>query len=167
MIDAQPDYLKRTITYRSYRRRLVTTCIFVYDIIQEKRLFMHFTLPRDLFEELVQKIGKEEAQKFANTLEKFLDFVYQKSSEEIQQKKEQIKAELYNELRNELATKEFVRAEINEVRAEINEVRAEINEVRAEIKQNNLLLKVLIALALFGLTIFNPNFVTLIEKIFH
>jgi len=58
-------------------------------------------------------------------------------------KKEQIKAELYNELRNELASKEFVRAEIN--------------EVRSEIKQNNLLLKVLIALALFGLTIFNPK----------
>ena len=35
-------------------------------------------------------------------------------------KKETLKSELYNELRAELATKEFVRAEINEVRAEIS-----------------------------------------------
>lgn len=68
-------------------------------------------------------------------------------------------------MRSELATKEFVRAEINEVKAEISEVRAEINEVRSEIKQNNLLLKVLIGISIFALTIFNPNFVTLIEKI--
>jgi hypothetical protein len=32
-------------------------------------------------------------------------------------KKETLKSELYNELRAELATKEFVRAEIGEVRA--------------------------------------------------
>ena len=47
---------------------------------------------------------------------------------------------------NELATKEFV---------------------RAEIQKNNLLLKVLIGIAIFALTIFKPNFITLIEKIFH
>jgi len=98
-------------------------------------------------------------------LEKFLQFIANQTQKEIDDKKENLKAELYNELRNELATKEFVRAEINEVRAEINEVRAEINEVRAEIKQNNLLLKVLIGISLFALTIFNPNFVSLVEKI--
>ena len=84
---------------------------------------------------------------------------------DIIQKKDNLKAEIYNELRNELATKEFVRAEINEVRAEINEVKAEINEVRSEIQKNNLLLKILIGISIFALTIFNPNFVTLIEKI--
>ena len=82
------------------------------------------------------------------------DFVKQESDI----KKDELKANLYNELRNELATKEFVRAEINEVRVEIN-------EVRAEIKQNNLLLKVLIGISTFALTIFNPNFISLIEKI--
>ena len=67
---------------------------------------------------------------------------------------------------NELATKEFVRAEINEVRAEISDVKAEINKIKGEIKQNNLLLKVLIGISTFALTIFNPNFINLIEKIF-
>lgn len=56
----------------------------------------------------------------------------------------------------ELATKEFVRAEINGLRAEIN-------ELRGELKQNALLLKILIGIAVFGLTLFNPAFVKLVE----
>jgi len=127
---------------------------------------MNYTIPRDLFDELIKNIGKESAEKFANAFEKFLNVFAKKVEENINQKKESLKAELYNELRSELATKEFVRAEINEVRAEINEVRAEINEVRAEIQKNSLLLKVLIGISLFALTIFNPNFITIIEKIF-
>ncbi len=127
---------------------------------------MNYTIPRDLFDELIKNIGKESAEKFANAFEKFLNVFAKKVEENIDKKKESLKAELYNELRSELATKEFVRAEINEVRAEINEVRAEINEVRAEIQKNNLLLKVLIGISLFALTIFNPNFITIIEKIF-
>jgi len=119
---------------------------------------MHYTVPRELFEDLVKNVGKESAEKFVNAIERFLEAIQKESQKEISEKKETLKAELYNELRSELATKEFVRAEINEVRAEIN-------EVRAEIKQNNLLLKVLIGISIFALTIFNPNFVTLIEKI--
>ncbi|SFO87271.1 hypothetical protein [Hydrogenimonas thermophila] len=126
---------------------------------------MHYTVPRELFEDLVKSVGKESAEKFVNAIEIFLETIQKESQKEISEKKETLKAELYNELRSELATKEFVRAEINEVRAEINEVRAEISEVRSEIKQNNLLLKVLIGISIFALTIFNPNFVTLIEKI--
>ena len=63
---------------------------------------------------------------------------------------------LLNELRAELATKEFVRAEISEVHAEIS-------EARAELKQNALLLKILIGITVFGLTLFNPAFVKLVE----
>lgn len=71
-------------------------------------------------------------------------------------KKDSIKSELYNELRSELATKEFVRAEINPLRSEFG-------EVRSEIKQNALLLKILMGIAVFGLTLFNPSFVKLVE----
>jgi len=51
----------------------------------------------------------------------------------IEQNKGILKSE-FNDLRSELATKEFVRAEINEVRSEIA-------ELRVEVKQNALLLK--------------------------
>ncbi len=120
---------------------------------------MNYTIPRNLFDELVRNVGKESAEKFANAFEKFLNIFAKEVEESITQKKENLKAELYNDLRNELATKEFVRAEINDVRAEIN-------DVRAEIQKNNLLLKVLIGISLFAITLFNPNFVVIIEKIF-
>jgi len=74
----------------------------------------------------------------------------------LEQNKGILKSELYNDLRLELATKEFVRAEINEVRSEIA-------ELRVEVKQNALLLKILIGIAVFGLTLFNPAFVKLVE----
>ncbi|MDD6055991.1 MAG: hypothetical protein PUB96_05540 [Helicobacteraceae bacterium] len=44
-----------------------------------------------------------------------------------------IKDEVEEKFKNELATKDFVRAEIQKVRVEIQEVRAELQEVRAEI----------------------------------
>ena len=66
---------------------------------------------------------------------------------------------LPRELCDELATKEFVRAGNNELRAEIN-------ELGGEVRQLALILKVLIGITLFALTIFNPNFIALIEKIF-
>ncbi len=97
-------------------------------------------------------VGKESAEKFANAFEGFLNVFAKNVEENLQNKKENLKAELYNELRSELATKEFVRAEIN--------------EVRAEIQKNSLLLKILIGISIFVLTVFNPNFITLIEKIF-
>ena len=120
---------------------------------------MQYTLPKNLYDELVKKVGKESAEKFASAIELFLDITQKETSKEIDEKKENIKATLYNELRNELATKEFVRAEINEVKAEIN-------EIRGEIQKNNLLLKILIGISIFALTIFNPNFIMLMEKLF-
>jgi hypothetical protein len=113
---------------------------------------MNYTIPRELFNELANNIGKESAEKFADAFEKFLNVFAKEVERDITQKKDNLKAEIYNELRSELATKEFVRAEIN--------------EVRAEIQKNNLLLKILIGISIFALTIFNPNFVMIIEKIF-
>lgn len=69
-----------------------------------------------------------------------------------------MKAELYNELRSELATKEFVRAEVLTLREDIT-------ELRGEIKHINFQLKLLIGFAIFGLTLFNPSFVKLIELV--
>ncbi len=54
------------------------------------------------------------------------------------------KAALYNELRIELATKEFVRAEIKEVK---------------------LLMRVMIGIMIFGFTLFNPSFIQIVQMI--
>ena len=142
---------------------------------------MAYSIPRDVFLLLEAAFNqdREKAEVFAKAIEGSIQAIESQADERITHKKESLKAELYNELRTELATKEFVRAEINGVRAEISEVRAEISQVRAEIsdvraeisqvraelKQNALLLKILIGIAVFGLTLFNPAFVKLVELV--
>ena len=135
---------------------------------------MAYSIPRDVFVLLEAAFNqdREKAEVFAKAIEGSIQAIESQADERITHKKEALKAELYNELRTELATKEFVRAEINgvraeisEVRAEISQVRAEISEIRAELKQNALLLKILIGIAVFGLTLFNPAFVKLVELV--
>jgi hypothetical protein len=119
---------------------------------------MSYSIPRDVFLLLEAAFNhdREKAEVFAKAIEGSIQAIENQADERITHKKENLKSELYNELRAELATKEFVRAEIGEVRAEIS-------GVRAELKQNALLLKILIGIAVFGLTLFNPAFVRLVE----
>ena len=135
---------------------------------------MSYSIPRDVFLLLEAAFNndREKAEVFAKAIEGSIQAIENQADERITHKKETLKSELYNELRAELATKEFVSAEINEVRAEISgvraeisDVRAEINEVRADLKQNSLLLKILIGIAVFGLTLFNPAFVKFVELV--
>ena len=112
---------------------------------------MAYSLPRDVFTLLEEAFNQDKgkAEIFAKAIEDSIRAIEVKAEERIVDKKEAIKSELYNELRAELATKEFVRAAIN--------------ELRSDIKQNALLLKFLLGIAVFGLTLFNPAFVRLVE----
>ena len=112
---------------------------------------MAYSLPRDVFTLLEEAFNQDKgkAEIFAKAIEDSIKAIEVKAEERIVDKKEAIKSELYNELRAELATKEFVRAEIN--------------ELRSDIKQNALLLKFLLGIAVFGLTLFIPAFVRLVE----
>ena len=164
---------------------------------------MAYSLPNDVYLLLEDAFNHDhsKAQVFAKAIEGSIQAIENQAEQRITDKKETLRSELYNELRTELATKEFVRAEINELRAEIRsemnelraefhaeiiEIRAEVSELRAEInglrteinnvrldagslrselKQNSLLLKIQIGLIIFGLTLFNPAFVKLVELI--
>ena len=121
---------------------------------------MSYSIPRDVFLLLEAAFNndREKAEVFAKAIEGSIQAIENQADERITHKKETLKSELYNELRAELATKEFVRAEISEVRTEIS-------EVRAELKHNALLLKILIGITVFGLTLFNPAFVKLVELV--
>ncbi|MEI7995150.1 MAG: hypothetical protein WCH01_09645 [Methylococcaceae bacterium] len=121
---------------------------------------MAYSIPHDVFVLLEAAFNqdREKAEVFAKAIESSIQAIENQADERITHKKEALKAELYNELRAELATKEFVRAEIGEVRVEIG-------EVRAELKQNSFLLKILIGITVFGLTLFNPAFVKLVELV--
>jgi parvulin-like peptidyl-prolyl isomerase len=125
---------------------------------------MNYTLPRPIFDLLLEAMGdKQKAETFARAIESSVQEIDNQATESILEKKQQLKAELYDSLRTELATKEFVRAEIGQVRAEISEVRVELSEVRAEQKNTNTLVKIMIGLMIFGLTIANPGFIELIK----
>ena len=128
---------------------------------------MSYSIPRDVFLLLEAAFNhdREKAEVFAKAIEGSIQAIENQADERISHKKETLKSELYNELRSELATKEFVRAEISGVRTEISEVRAEIREVRSELKQTTLLLKILIGITVFGLTLFNPAFIKLFELV--
>lgn len=113
---------------------------------------MTYTLPRNIFDLLLEALGdKQKTEVFARAIESSIQAIDDKAVESITEKKLQLRAELYNDLRTELATKEFVRAEIS--------------EVRAEMKQMQILMKVLIGLMVFGLTFANPAFIELIKSI--
>ncbi len=113
---------------------------------------MTYTLPRNIFDLLQEALGdKQKTEVFARAIESSIQAIDDKAVESITEKKLQLRAELYNDLRTELATKEFVRAEIS--------------EVRAEMKQMQILMKVLIGLMVFGLTFANPAFIELIKSI--
>lgn len=123
---------------------------------------MSYSIPRDVYILLESAFNQDRAKAdiFAKAIEGSIQAIEFQAEEAITHKKEALKAELYNELRTELATKEFVRAEINGLRSEL---RTEMTELRGEIKHNTLLLKILIAFAVFALTLFNPSFVKLVE----
>ncbi|MDD2723725.1 MAG: hypothetical protein PHH59_06850 [Methylovulum sp.] len=123
---------------------------------------MAYLLPRDAFLLLEEAFNHDraKAEVFAHAIETSISAIQDKANEYIVDKKDALKSELYNELRYELATKEFVRAEINGLRDEVHQ---EMNRLHAEMKQQGLLLKILIGLAIFGLTLFNPAFVKLVE----
>jgi hypothetical protein len=75
-----------------------------------------------------------------------------------------LKAELNNDQGNEIATKAFIASEFDGLKAEISNLK---NEVKTELKQFAFMLKLLlIILPIYGLTLFNPAFVRLIELAF-
>ena len=82
-----------------------------------------------------------------------------------------LKAELNNDQRNEIATKAFIASEFDDLKADLAELKAEISnlkiELKTELKQVAFMLKILlIILPIYGLTLFNPAFVRLIEVAF-
>jgi len=69
---------------------------------------MNYSLPRESFEILVDTFkSKEKAEKFASAIEKLIDHARENSKIEISEKKELVKIELKEELKNELVTREL------------------------------------------------------------
>jgi hypothetical protein len=123
-----------------------------------------YTLPREAFELLEDAFGdRQKADKFAKAIEAAIASIDKKAEEIIVDKKEHIKIELKDDLRNELVTKDLFEERFKRLEVEMNERFKVIDE---QFKRLNFKLNIFIAIALIALTFANPTFIRLIEKIF-
>jgi hypothetical protein len=74
-----------------------------------------------------------------------------------------IKAELKDELRRELVTKEEFFGEIGKLEQKIETVR---QELKGEIRELRAYLKIMLIVLALGFTLFNPQFLELIKSLF-
>jgi len=113
---------------------------------------MAYTLPRSVYNILEEALGsKEKAEKLAEAFEKIIEEIDKKAEKEIVEKKEILKIELKEELKNELVTRDLF------------EERFKV--VDEKFKRLELKLNILIILVLLALTLFNPAFLSIIEKL--
>ena len=130
-----------------------------------------YTLPREAFNLLVEAFGEQKkAEIFARAMEAAIVSIQDRAHTEIIEKKDIAKIELKDDLRSELVTRELFEESNKNLRQEILALRSEINEqfkvVGEKFKALNFKLNIFLAIALAALTLANPTFVALIEKIF-
>jgi len=152
-----------------------------------------YTLPREAFGLLEEAFGdRKKAEIFAKAMETAISAIDEKAKETITDRKEYLKVELKEELKNELVTREIfderfklvderfksLTIEMNErfksISIEMNErfksISIEMNErfkvVDEKLRSLNFRLNIFIAIALIALTFANPTFIKLLEKVF-
>ncbi|MEJ5339149.1 MAG: hypothetical protein ACK42C_03145 [Aquificaceae bacterium] len=128
----------------------------------------------EVYRILEEELGKEKADKVVKVLEESLKVI----EEKVKEQKPLLKAEIKDELKKELVTKEEFYGEMRSLRLElekiIDKVEADltnrINKVESDLGRRidrvELLLKVLIGLVVVGLTLLNPAFVELLKTVF-
>jgi hypothetical protein len=124
---------------------------------------MPVTLPIDVYEVFEEAFGKDSAHKVVKSLESVI-------SDSTDYKWNVTKDELLDAIRKEFITRELFDEKLNLIRIEIKErfnvVDERFNVVDEKFKSLNFKLNIFIAIALLALTLANPTFVRLIEKLF-
>jgi hypothetical protein len=145
-----------------------------------------FILPREAFNAIEAGLGsKERAEVLASAIEMCLNEINQKARECILEKKEHVKIEIKEELKNELVTRELFEERFryldnkiderftyldNKIEERFNYLDNKIEErfatLNVKIDALNFKFNILVALMIIVVTFANPNFINLIEKIF-
>ena len=145
-----------------------------------------FILPREAFNAIEAGLGnKERAESLASAIEMCLNEINQKAIESILEKKEHVKIEIKEELKNELVTRELFDERFNYLDNKIderfnylnNKIEERFNYLDNKIEERfatlnvkidalNFKFNILVALMIVVVTFANPNFINLIEKIF-
>jgi hypothetical protein len=121
---------------------------------------MTHSIPREAFEILEDTFhSREKAKKFAEAIEEIILYSQQEAKKEIEEKKNILKIELKEELKNELVTRELFEERFKTVDERFK-------NVDEQFKTLNFKFNLLITLVIIALTFANPTFVAVIEKIF-
>ena len=119
------------------------------------------TVPLEIYELFEKKLGKEEAKKAVELIKKSLDAIEEKAKE----KEKVVKAELKDELREELASKEDIAVLEQKIDAVYRELNQKIETVRQEIKVSEERIKRWLLLLAFLIVFLNQNTVMFLLKI--
>ena len=123
-----------------------------------------YSLPRDAYELLVEALGeKQKAETFARALERSIQAIDERADAAIVEKKGQLKAELRDDLRQELVTRELFEERMKVIEERFKSLEKEMNERFTSL---NFKLNIFIAIALLALTLANPTFAALVGKLF-
>ena len=126
-----------------------------------------YTLPRNVFDILVDTFkDKQKAENFANAIEEIVDISVKRAEEEIIEKKELVKIEIKEELKNELVTRDLFEERFKVVDERFKSIEAKFENVDERFKTLDFKINILIALTMIALTFANPTFVNLIKEIF-
>jgi len=121
---------------------------------------MTHSIPREAFEILEDTFhSREKAKKFAEAIEEIILYSQQEAKKEIEEKKNILKIEVKEELKNELVTRELFEERFKTVDERFK-------NVDEQFKTLNFKFNLLITLVIIALTFANPTFVAVIEKIF-
>ena len=121
---------------------------------------MTYSIPREAFEILEDTFhSREKAKKFAEAIEEIILYSQQEAKKEIEEKKNILKIEVKEELKNELVTRELFEERFKTVDERFK-------NVDEQFKTLNFKFNLLITLVIIALTFANPTFVAVIEKIF-
>ena len=134
---------------------------------------MDYSLPRESFEILVDTFkSKEKAEKFASAIEKLIDYAREKSKIEIEEKKELVKIELKEELKNELVTRELFEERFKSIEERFKSIDARFESMEARFKsidarfdslENKF--NIIIILMLILISFANPTFVDFLKEL--
>jgi len=130
-----------------------------------------YTLPREAFGLLEEAFGdRKKAEIFAKAIETAISAIDEKAKETITDRKEYLKVELKEELKNELVTREIFDERFKLVDERFKSLTIEMNErfkvVDEKLRSLNFRLNIFIAIALIALTFANSTFIKLLEKLF-
>ena len=130
-----------------------------------------YSLPRDAYELLVEALGeKQKAEIFAQALERSIQAIDERADAAIVEKKGQIKAELRDDLCQELVTRELFEERMKVIDERFKSLEREMverfNVVDEKFTSLNFKLNIFIAIALLALTLANPTFAALVGRLF-